>query len=773
MNDINKKFITKDFPKARIKFEGIDPKNFKNAEERRFYKYFKELESKVIIPNGNTIDAKQGYSKAYYFENGIRKEFLLEDELHGLWHDKVRGLNPDIKQKLSYATGSSILKGMATGYNPAFIIVNTPRDFLHTLSFSPEYRGVVLWEGALLATDFARATVPFVGSIYKFNKGKDNVVRKYFEYGGGMDFLNQQGIADRDNAVRGTYQRLLKYLPHMVQDKMSADAVGKFLNTIALRPLSNYSELGFRIANFTRALENQLSDYNKDNKTKYKSIDEIPDKEIVDNMYNYAVTSTRGLLDFNQGGTFVKDAESVLPYINAGVQGTRAAVQAFRKDPIGVSSQVAQIVTMTSVTLFGIGLHLMGKIRPDDEDEDKETLINNYLDFRESLTPEQKKNYFALPVGYNKVDNSYEVFLVAKSQPLTPLFILSEEVSENILKRQVGKKEKSIEDIISSMGRAFSDNIDPTSLSTLITGNGRTFADNAKTTAGKLASRNPVFKGVATALSGYDFYFNQPLQDTQSGKLSKFEGQSSNRVEQFYKDFGLASDFSPVRTKAFIESIVTSPTTNPWVGIFYAGSDAMFTDVTIREAIKDFLGYNKQKDKWMFRETPVINRAIKETSDFSRQLNQAENIKTDDKYIKALEETEYMRMKSDEIVSEYLDKARNAQYQDEADGFVEQGLEAALIYAEDKYKDDPVRGKQFMDRAITKLQNYDTDGRVWDIKYSAENNPEAQAFLIYSYFGDIQQNEDSERIMRSLKTAGLTSSSIMSYYQKILEENNK
>ena len=47
---------------------------------------------------------------------------------------------------------------------------------------------------------------------------------------------------------------------------MSADAVGEFLSTIALRPLSNYSELGFRIANFTRALENQLSDYNKDNK---------------------------------------------------------------------------------------------------------------------------------------------------------------------------------------------------------------------------------------------------------------------------------------------------------------------------------------------------------------------------------------------------------------------------------------------------------------------------------------------------------------------------
>ena len=48
-----------------------------------------------------------------------------------------------------------------------------------------------------------------------------------------------------------------------------------------------------------------------------------------------------------------------------------------------------------------------------------------------------------------------------------------------------------------------------------------------------------------------------------------------------------------------------------------------------------------------------------------------------------------------------------------------------MKYVSDKYKDDPIRGKQFMDRAINKLRNYDTIGTVWDIKYSAENNPEA------------------------------------------------
>ena len=98
-----------------------------------------------------------------------------------------------------------------------------------------------------------------------------------------------------------------------------------------------------------------------------------------------------------------------------------------------------------------------------------------------------------------------------------------------------------MDDIIASMGRAFSDNINPTSLSTLFTGKGRTFADNVKTTAGKLASRNPFFKGVATALTGYDFYFNQPLQDTESGKLSMCDycergANNKNMTSKKYSD---------------------------------------------------------------------------------------------------------------------------------------------------------------------------------------------------------------------------------------------
>jgi hypothetical protein len=187
------------------------------------------------------------------------------------------------------------------------------------------------------------------------------------------------------------------------------------------------------------------------------------------------------------------------------------------------------------------------------------------------------------------------------------------------------------------------------------------------------------------------------------------------------------------------------------VGLFYAGSDAIFTDVTVKEAIKDFFGYNKQKNKWMFREMPAINRAIKETSDFSRQLNQAENIKTDDEYIKALEETEYMRMKSDEIISEYLDKARNAQYQDEADDFVKQGIEGLMLSAESIQAYNDALKASFLNT---------TDANV------TVTLPNGDTFVMPTYMALYQQYEQLKAIALGLQTYGTDD------YQLVLNQSD-
>lgn len=41
--------------------------------------------------------------------------------------------------------------------------------------------------------------------------------------------------------------------------------------------------------------------------------------------------------------------------------------------------------------------------------------------------------------------------------------------------------------------------------------------------------------------------------------------------------------------KAFVESFVTSPSTNPLVGILYGGADAIATDVSAKEKVKMYM----------------------------------------------------------------------------------------------------------------------------------------------------------------------------------------
>jgi hypothetical protein len=193
-NNINKRFMTEEFPKAKKRFEAIDPKNFKNKEEERFYNYFKELDSKVIDnPITGTTDAgnpkykldkaPMNFSKMYYYIDGVQHQFFLEDELHQSWNDNLEGIfSGDTKEILSYASGSALVKGIATGNNPAFPIVNTPRDFLFTVTFSDQYSKIVPKAMVQVAKDVFKAI--------KAIKKDDAIVQKYFEYGGAMDFLS-------------------------------------------------------------------------------------------------------------------------------------------------------------------------------------------------------------------------------------------------------------------------------------------------------------------------------------------------------------------------------------------------------------------------------------------------------------------------------------------------------------------------------------------------------------------------------------------------------
>ena len=91
MNNINKRFMTGEFQAAQKRFDALDPKNLK-GDDVRFYKYFKELSSKIIdnpvigkketgSPKFKYDKTPDNFGKAYYYIDGVRNEFFIENRM--------------------------------------------------------------------------------------------------------------------------------------------------------------------------------------------------------------------------------------------------------------------------------------------------------------------------------------------------------------------------------------------------------------------------------------------------------------------------------------------------------------------------------------------------------------------------------------------------------------------------------------------------------------------------------------------------------------------
>ncbi|MDR6548535.1 hypothetical protein J2810_004625 [Chryseobacterium rhizosphaerae] len=761
MNRVNKEFITEEFPKAKKTFENIDPaklaqyeQNLKDnraakSKEERFYRYFKELDSKIIYnpiigvnKNGNPVfqidKTPQGYKKSYYFENGVRNEFFMEEGLHEMWHDTVKGLDSDLKDKIGTFSGAHLIKAFATGYNPAFVIVNTPRDFLHAINFSSEYSTFI----PLAVLQLSKDTAAGLRDIYRHNRGKETLMSKYLEYGGGMDFLNTQGMI-KDNSFKD------KILDNFVQPNQQ-EVISQILKYASLKNISNYSEVGFRIAVFRRAIDNEVNRIKKSNPS-VTSINDLSQSE-QDYVYDYAVRQARDLMDFNQGGIWAKNAEAIIPYFNAGVQGTRVIAQQFKRKPYETTMKVLQSAVMGTSAIIGLSMVALAKIRPADDDEKDETITSKYLDFLETLSPYQKANFFNIPTGYNKEERTYKMVSIAKSQGLTPMFTLTEDLIENTLRSSENKKTKDWKTIYSNVGFAFTNNVDPSGLSGIFTqGEGLKGIPEA---GGKIVAKNPAIKSMLTYLTGYDFFFEQPLQGTEGSTVHKLEGANSSKVEEFYKSLGMNSGLSPVRTKALVESFVTSPTTNPFVGMMYGGLDVITTDKTLKEGLETFSGFD-DKGKFKASKLPVVNRLVRETTQYSRQLNISNEVKKSSVYEAALERDQLLKNLSDKIAKRY-------------ENFAEAAKDKSRIVKEIKdFTPDQLLQEKMAKRIENKIANKNVDGRVWDVAYSTGTSNEAKAILIFSYFGDVRGNQ---KIQMDLKQGRVWTPAIQQEYVKLLNK---
>lgn len=765
INNVNVDFMTRTYPNAKITFEkyqSIDA-NKRTKEQKRFIKYFTELQSKIkenpitgFNSNGNPeykySKVPQGYKSAYYHINGMQHRFLMEETLYNDWHDTVSKFDPDASWLTKTASAPSrIVKFFATGNNPAFALVNTPRDFWHTYNFSSEYSPFLLKGMFDLTKDFIKG----IREISRYDKGKkDNLMYKAMEYGVGMDFLNTQGAIERGDNISKVTDSLLD---KKIQDKASPIIKKYFL----LKNISRYSEVMFRVAIFDRSLKNQLKDYNKEFRTAFKNIEDIPDtftttnkkgevvtvngKVIKDDMYNAAARSARSVMDFNQGGRVTKDAEAFIPYINAATQGSRVAFQEFAKNPVTVSGKMLQTATLFASTAIGISAMFIAGFKDDD---DERSVWEIYLHAIDGITKRQRTNGMNIVYGYNKETGEYKYFSFAKSQALTPLMNLVENLATNYMREEAGLPAKSWKEILTEVGYAFSENVDPTGLSDIVTNPRQDGTlDSAIKALGKFPAKNPLMKGLMTYLTGYDFFFEQDLIDTNNGTEKRLEGMNSESVENFYKQLGWKAGASPVRTKALVESVFTSPTTNPHIAITYAGLNA------ISDA---FSGEETKYDVEYGIKAVGLNRLLKETTGYARQVNIEEKIDP----------------KLDAIKAEQLDKKMNvdqlANFVKNKKDWTDQEIDDTIAKIETITK-DPEEQEKIIKKLINKVKNRTVDSSMWNIKFNAKSDEE-RAYKILRDIGDAVAKPEIEA---QLKQAGIWTENIQKLYLKYYAEREQ
>jgi hypothetical protein len=178
----------------------------------------------------------------------------------------------------------------------------------------------------------------------------------------------------------------------------------------------------------------------------------------------------------------------------------------------------------------------------------------------------------------------------------------SETMVENMLNNYYGKKDKEVSmkdalyDLQKSM-REYNTPYDPFSFRNL--------------------TEIQAVKPFVTYGFGYDPYRQEKIKGTKDSP-SKTEGLSNPKLDDFYKEIAMDFDISGLRLKYAVESIITSPETNPSIGILYGGLDALLVEKQTIKKRANKIGENI--GKIIFREGSEYALSEKENERIDKEV---------------------------------------------------------------------------------------------------------------------------------------------------------
>ena len=601
-------------------------------------------------------------------------------------------------------TLGNVLRYFATVGNPLFIVGNIPVDIINAAFFTDVYSPfkpiAVIQATTGLAYRFLQDMLYDVAPLYEsirkiFSKDKTNreyrnrVKQEYITHGGAMGTMAEEGIRSLERGYLLTTG--------------AAKTTRKTLITIgkATSYLGSKSEIAMRLAVYNKRKKNLIAAFKKEH-------GQMPNEQELDDIMWEATREARELIDFSQGGEFVKKVDQVIPYLNAATQGLRKQGKFAVENKYLFASNVLQGMGMFA----GIAAYSLANAYAafSDDEEDKDKLNKKVTDAIDSISEHEKAQFHIIFTGRKVVvDGKVELEYIRIKK--LPLFSIATSYAEQYAMRYWINKNGGKYDIDNKLMMSI-------------------ILKSLPLLPQEIASRNPMVAALVAYNFNYDFFTKKEIVRglNELNIRPETEGMYDKKVEDFYKILAPVFGLSPKRTKAAVEKIITAPSTNPAVHILYGAMNGIFSDKTsLSEDIK-LAGQMilESATKKMVRTTDhEVLRYIRE----DKYKAEVTKIKT---------EINEAQQKVNALINDKLEKGEKYTSQ-----------ELMKIVEENFPKYD--REKYFK-KYKTKMMFPDLDKEILDIVY--EEEPRVQALKLYGRYGNsLDEEEKAEliKVMRSIR----------------------
>ena len=652
----------------------------KNRANKALYKAALEPDnSGWIRTQSKTGEADKGYENMYFFEKGESTKFQLRTDLKREWDgaNRLFDLGPRATKYISYLSGSAALKLLATRANPLFIVRNFPRDFGHILFFTDIYDNQnIYFAGYNLFRDFRKGVKSF--------KSDDKYFQEYMEMGGGMDFLSTDGRP-------GSLVNNRKFFTKIV-DKASS--------------LGETSEVGFRIAVYKRLRDDATAEYNK----KYG---EDPTGDALELIKVNAVSRARAIIDFSQGGNLTKGLELIKPYINSAFQGLRVSAEYIKNNPKKFASKFLQAQA---------GMLVLAMANAHFGDDDMEEIPDDI-----------KLRYFIIMTGIKYIDEKGRVrrayIKIAKPQQMVPFFALMDVANGYTLASITGNDKYSPSDDLLEYVTSSIMNAMPTGIALT-----------------EITSSVPIINMIMTYSTNYDSFRERAvfMGDADNPILPMDEGINDPDVERFYKVIGKVygeteelitgekSGLSPIRLKASVEKVITSPSSSLFVGATYGILDIITSAVPLdndMSAAESKNAVGKVVDALSDNGISITKSVWGSTNPDWKIYNQKEKLEQIDR------ESGSKRMKLKDSAKELGVEYISAKTEAEKNAIIEKVKERVDDIKEENVVDAMYYKDSFMTAAKKRRATQSTN----EIIYSVDE--QARARKVYELYGDMTDQE--------------------------------